>query len=69
MGRARADTSSADCSLLIWVEGLCPSSLLLCVFEIFYNKKLFFFLNVEGERMKKWKNVIILSKHMAGFII
>lgn len=52
MGRARADTSSADCSLLIWVEGLCPSSLLLCVFEIFYNKKLFFFFNVEGERMK-----------------
>ena len=68
MGRARADTSSADCSLLIWVEGHCPSSLLLCVFEIFYNKKLFF-LNVEGERMKKQKNVIILGKHMAGFII
>ena len=47
-------------------RGHCPSSLLLSVFEIFYNKKLFFFFNVEGERMKKWKTVIIVGKHMEG---
>ena len=44
MGRARADTSSADCSLLIWVEGivLAPCFCLCLKFSII--KSFFFFL-------------------------
>ena len=66
MGRARADTSSADCSLLIWVEGivLAPCFCLCLKFSII--KSFFFFFNVGGERMKKWKTVIIVGKHMEG---
>ena len=44
MGRARADTSSADCSLLIWVEGIVLAPCFCLCFKFSIIKSFFFFL-------------------------